>query len=89
MKNLIDEIERILCNHLDPTRLDIEDVTHKHVKHSGHVAGKKHIKIKIFSPKFEGKTPLDQQRMVMDLLKPLLKHQIHSLSLETFASEEA
>lgn len=87
MNYKIDDIEEMLINKLEPTRLIIDDKTHLHTHHAGHEASKFHLKIDIDSPFFANKSKLEQHKMVLDLLKPYLKEMIHSVSLETKISE--
>ena len=68
---------------------DIE-VINESYKHSGHAGdngtGQTHYKVKVVSEIFEGKTRLEAQRMVMDILKSLMGDGgIHALSVETKA----
>ncbi|MCH9634533.1 MAG: hypothetical protein S4CHLAM7_12860 [Chlamydiae bacterium] len=88
MSNWIDEIEELLIERLNPSKLIIEDKTHLHKNHPGHQAGKAHLKIQIHSNLFKDKSQVEQHRMVFELLKPHLKTAIHSISLVTNPSED-
>ena len=83
MRNPIDRIEELLIAKLEPTRLVIDDKTHLHLHHAGHEKSKFHLKIEIESPVFNNKSKIEQHKIVMDLLKPYLKDELHSVSLET------
>ncbi len=87
MTSKIDHIEELLIKKLDPTRLIIDDKTALHSKHPGHVAGKFHLKIEIESPFFSDKSKIEQHRLVFDILEPYLKEDIHSVSLNTYSSD--
>ncbi|MCH9632468.1 MAG: hypothetical protein S4CHLAM6_08040 [Chlamydiae bacterium] len=88
MRNPIDHIEELLINKLEPTRLLIDDKTHLHLNHVGHDSSKFHLKIEIESPIFVNKTKMEQHKLVMDILKPYLKEQLHSVSIETKISRD-
>ncbi|MCR9145356.1 MAG: BolA/IbaG family iron-sulfur metabolism protein [bacterium] len=45
-----------------------------------------HIKAVVVYPGFEGKTLIQQHRMVYDLVREELKGELHALALETRAS---
>lgn len=88
MKNPIDQIEELLINKLEPTRLVIDDKTYQHIHHASHDASRYHIRIEIESPFFNNKTKIEQHKLVMDLLKPYLKSELHSVVIETKTSKE-
>jgi BolA protein len=88
MKRWIDRIEDLLIEKLNPSKLFIEDKTHLHQGHHGHDENTKHLKIQIESPLFQNKSKIEQHRMVLDLLKPHLKINLHSVSIETRISTE-
>jgi BolA protein len=81
-----DKIKEIL-QILEPRVLEIIDDTAKHHGHAGYTGGEMtHLTLRIVSSAFAGKTRLAQQRMVMDLLKPLwTTTNLHAVSLETKA----
>ncbi len=87
MQSWIDDIEELLIEKLKPSKLIIEDQTTLHINHPGHSKEKKHLKIQIHSFLFKDKTKLEQHKMVMDLLKPHFKKNIHSVTLETKPDE--
>lgn len=87
MKNRIDEIEELLIQKLEPTRLIIDDKTHQHLSHAEHSPTKIHLSIEIESPLFLNKNKIEQHKLVLKILKPYLKDVIHSISLSTHISE--
>ncbi len=87
MNNRIDEIEELLIQKLEPTRLIIDDKTHQHLTHAGHSPSKIHLLIEIESPLFLNKSKIQQHQLVLKILKPYLKDVIHSVSLSTHISE--
>lgn len=88
MRNPIDHIEELLINKLEPTRLVIDDKTRQHINHVSHDPSKFHLKIEIESPVFNNKSKIEQHRLVMDLLKPFIDSEVHSVSIETKISQD-
>lgn len=88
MKQWIDDIEELLIDKLKPSKLIIEDKTKLHLDHKGHEEGKNHLKIEVHSFLFQDKSKLEQHKMVLDLLKPHLKKNLHSVSLFTEPSAD-
>ncbi len=75
---------------LEPLVLEITDDTAKHHGHAGHAGGDMtHLSLRVISSVFIGKSRLERQRMVMDLLKPLWETtNLHAVSLEAKAPSE-
>lgn len=88
MQKWIDDIEELLIDKLKPTTLILEDKTEKHINHPGHESGKNHLRIEIHSFLFHDKTKVEQHKMVLDLLKPHLQKNLHSISLVTNVSQD-
>jgi BolA protein len=63
--------------------LEILDDSAKHAGHSHGGGG--HYTLTLVSEKFEGKSLLDQHRMVQDALRDLFPLEIHALALKTYA----
>lgn len=83
-------IERKLTAALAPTTLDIVDESGRHVGHAGaHPMGESHFKVTVVSDVFLGKSRVERQRMVYDLLADEIRDRIHALSLTTLTPEEA
>jgi stress-induced morphogen len=71
-----DEIKRTLTEALPLTLLETQDLT----------GGGDHWQLIVVSPAFEGKTLIEQHRMVNEALKePMGDQRIHALSLKTFS----
>lgn len=84
-----DRIRAKLTVALKPTRLEIHDDSHRHEGHAGsRPGGESHFRLEIVSPAFAGKTKLDRQRLVYDLLAEELRGTVHALQLSTLAPEE-
>ena len=77
--NTKDKIRRILSENLSISHLEIIDDSHLH---AGHGAKGGHFTLKISAKEFEGKTYIQRHRIVYQLLKNLMKNEIHALSIE-------
>ncbi len=83
-------IERKLTEALAPTRLDIDDESHRHAGHSGaRPGGDSHFHVRIVSAAFEGKSRIERQRMVNAVLADEFAAGLHALSLVTLTPTEA
>lgn len=63
-----------------PTALDVIDEGHLHIGHAGEGSG--HFRVRIAGAAFEGKTRVQQHRLVYDALGDLMGHGIHALAIE-------
>lgn len=88
MENWIDNIEELLIKELSPSKLIIEDKSHLHKDHPTGGASKNHVKIQIDSSLFKEKSKVEQHKMVLDLLKPHLNNDLHSVSIKTNPCDE-
>ena len=84
----VDNIRRTLEAVLAPTRLDIEDDSHRHAGHVG-AKGGGHYRVFVVSAKFSGRTLIARHRMVYEALAEQMKGDIHALSIVAKAPEEA
>jgi len=71
--------ERLLAA-LAPVELDVADEGHKHAGHANE--GKGHFHVRIVSPVFAGKAPLQRHRMIYAALEGLMDNGIHALSID-------
>lgn len=74
----------ILTQALAPTVLEIENESHMH---SG-PGSETHYKVLVVSPAFDGKSWIDRQRMVNDLLKGEMQSGLHALMQKTLTPAE-
>ena len=81
-------IEKTLRERFEPSRFELRDDSAKHVGHAGASSGGGHFHVLIVSEAFEGRTRLEQHRMVNDALSELFGPLIHALALETRAPSE-
>jgi BolA protein len=83
-----ERIERILVERFRPRRFELRDDSAKHAGHRGATSGGGHFHVTIVAAAFEGKTRLEQHRMVYGALGSLMEHEIHALGLTTLAPSE-
>jgi len=87
--SVADTIRRKLTERLAPTRLEVEDESHRHIGHKGaRPGGETHFAVTITSTAFTGQSRVARQRLVHQALADELATRIHALSLTTFAPEE-
>ncbi|MEQ9813572.1 MAG: BolA family protein [Azospirillaceae bacterium] len=87
---IADRIRDKLSATFVPSRLEVVDDSHRHRGHAGHdPRGESHFSVLIVSPRFEGVTRVQRQRLVYDLLAEELADRVHALSLTTLAPAEA
>jgi len=72
-----------------PTALDIEDDSAKHAGHAGARSGGGHFNVRIVSQEFSGKSLVQRHRMVYDALGDAMQQDIHALSIQAKALDEA
>lgn len=65
-----------------PTHLEIINESDKHAGHL-HAGEETHFKIDIVSEKFSGLSPVQQHRLVYDILNEEMRDGLHALSLTT------
>ena len=66
---------------LDPIAIEIADDSAKHAGHAGARNGGGHYRLAIVSPRFAGCRTMERHRLVYDALGPLMKQEIHALSI--------
>lgn len=92
-----DRIETKLTAAFSPLHLVIQDDSHRHAGHrpqgEGHAPvggdGETHFLVEIAATAFRGKSRVDRQRMVYDVLETELKEHVHALALRCLSPEEA
>ncbi|HEX9464052.1 MAG TPA: BolA family protein [Alphaproteobacteria bacterium] len=84
-----DNIRRKLTETFAPTRLDINDDSHRHAGHAGaREGGETHFSVEIVSAAFAGKSRVERQRLVYAALAAELQDRVHALALRTLAPGE-
>lgn len=76
-------IERTLRSAMDANEVRVEDESAQHVGHAGAAAGGGHYRVTVVSPRFEGKTQVQQHRLVYEALGDAMGSSIHALALTT------
>ena len=73
---------------LDPLRLEILDDSAKHAGHAGAKGGGGHYRLTIVSPRFSGSGTMQRHRLIYEALGPMMRGEIHALSIKALAPEE-
>ena len=82
-------IEKKLNEALSPQSLKITDQSDQHVGHAGaRPEGESHFHVEVVSAAFEGKSRIECQRLVYQVLAEEMADGIHALSLLTAAPGE-
>ena len=81
--SIADRIQKKLTKELIPTHLKIIDESALHAGHVGaRPEGETHFRIEISSSEFSGKTRVEKQRRIYNILKEELDGPVHALSIE-------
>jgi BolA protein len=87
--SVADTIRRKLTDRFAPTRLEVEDESHRHIGHEGaRPGGETHFTVTIVSAAFIGHGRVARQRLVYETLADELATRVHALSLTTLAPDE-
>ena len=79
---MTDTIAAKLKSGLNPSFIEVKDVSHHHDGHAGwREGGETHFHVILKAEAFEGKSRLQRHRMVNDLLAEELASSIHALEL--------
>jgi BolA protein len=76
-------IESELRERLSAIHVEVIDESHLHAGHVGAREGGGHFRAVVVSPEFEGKNPVERQRMVYGVLEHAMGSEIHALSMKT------
>lgn len=83
-------IDKKLRDALAPAHLRIVDDSGRHAGHAGaRPGGETHFNVEIVAAAFAGKSRLERQRWVHQILADELAGPVHALSLRLFTPEEA
>lgn len=86
---IADRIRSKLNAALQPTRLAVEDDSHRHTGHHGaRLDGESHFRLEIVSTAFAGQTQIARQRAVYGILAEELAGPVHALQLTTLTPDE-
>ncbi|MBB3976776.1 BolA protein [Rhizobium azooxidifex] len=83
-------IEYRLTEALSPERLEVVNESHLHAGHQPGFdgAGETHMRIRVISAQFVGKTLIARHRMVNDLVREEFDAGLHALAIEAAAPGE-
>jgi len=81
-------IEAELRERLAAVHVEVIDESHLHVGHVGARDGGGHFRAVVVSMRFEGKAPVQRQRLVYDALESAMGSEIHALSMKTLTPAE-
>ena len=73
---------------LSPESLEILDDSGRHAGHEGARGGGGHYRLTIVSQQFAGQPVQRRHRMIYEALGPLMKSEIHALSIQAYAPDE-
>jgi len=92
MNTYAERIRQKVTEAFQPTRLEIEDDSARHAGHAGahpDGGGETHFNVLIESASFAGKSRVERQRLVYDVLAQELKERVHALSLKLSVPDDA
>jgi BolA protein len=72
-----------LRQRLDAVHVLVVDESHLHAGHAGARSGGGHFRAVVVSPLFEGRGPVERQRLVYSALAEEMGGEIHALSMQT------
>lgn len=73
---------------LEPQTLEIFDESAAHAGHEGAKGGGGHYRLVIVSPIFAGKPTVQRHRLIFDALGPMMRREIHALSIRAMAPDD-
>ncbi len=85
--SVADTIHSKLSEALAPAELEVIDQSYLHKGHAGAPdGGESHFKLRVVSMAFDGKSRLERQRMVNQILAEELAGPVHALSMDLAVS---
>ena len=79
------EVQKHLQEHLSATQLTVLDESASHAGHSGNPDGSSigtHLRVRVASPLFAGKSRVASHRLVYDACQGFLERGLHALAIE-------
>jgi BolA protein len=79
------DLDAALREALQPTALEVIDESAAHAGHSGAngLGRGTHFRVRIASPRFEGRTRVAKHRLVYDALRFFIDQGVHAIAVET------
>ena len=81
INDLIAIVKKKLTSEIKIEKIDIEDKSYLHEKHSSHQKGKYHLKIIIGSHELKNLTKIEGSKKIYKVLNEEMKEYIHSLQI--------
>ncbi len=81
-------IEATLRERLAAVHVEVVDESHLHAGHAGARGGGGHFRAVVVSMQFDGKAPVQRQRLVYDALEGAMGGEVHALSMKTLTPAE-
>ena len=79
-------LEKKLQTAFSPVSLQVIDESSQHQGHAGaRPGGESHFRVRIVAAAFQGKSRVEQHRMINHVLAAELKEQVHALAIEAAA----
>ncbi len=88
MRPRVERIEALLREAFAPSVLEVVDDSAAHRGHAGAASGAGHFDVRVVSPAFAGKTPIQRHRLVYQALAGMMHTEIHALSIKAYTPEE-
>ena len=84
----VTDLIREKLNVLTPESVQIDDESAQHAGHEGARGGGGHYRLTLVSPQFSGRPLQARHRLVYEALGPLMRKEIHALTIQAFAPDE-
>ena len=88
MPSRADRIEALLRDRLNALHVAVTDESHLHAGHAGAAGGAGHFRALVVSRIFEGKSPIERQRLVYGALGEMMGPEIHALAMQTLTPDQ-
>ncbi len=76
-------IKRLVEENLDPVEFELINESHRHVGHAGDDgSGQTHYKLIVVSSMFEGRSRIERQRLVMQVLESAFSKGLHAITMQ-------
>ena len=84
-----DRLTAVLTEALHPSWLEVIDESHLHAGHAGwRRGGETHVRVRVVSDAFTGKSRIARQRLVNDLAAAELQGGLHALAVEARSPDD-
>ena len=87
MRPTTEQIGERLAAAFPDARFEVIDESHLHAGHAG-ARGGGHFRAVVVSQQFDGKSPVERQRLIYDALASAMGSEIHALSMRTLTPAE-